>query len=108
MTIANVECARCNRTAPGAEKVTYGGALGDEIRAKVCNDCWGEWQNAEVMVINELRLNFMDPAAQDTLIRHLREFLALDGSTSGSSSPGGALPGILPPDVDTSGGSAGD
>ena len=29
----------------------------------------------EVMVINELRLNFMDPAAQDVLHRRMREFL---------------------------------
>ena len=79
MTQANVECGRCQKTAPGAGDVTYGGALGDEIRAKVCVDCWAEWQNMEVMVINELRLNFMDPGAQDTLIRQLREFLALDG-----------------------------
>ncbi len=38
----------------------------------------GARQNAEVMVINELRLNFMDPDAQEILIRHLREFLKLD------------------------------
>jgi Fe-S cluster biosynthesis and repair protein YggX len=31
------------------------------------------------MVINELKLNFMDPEAQTTLERHMREFLALDG-----------------------------
>lgn len=79
MSENHVECVRCGRTAPPAENVSYGGALGEEIRAKVCKECWAEWQNAEVMVINELRLNFMDPGAQDTLIGHLREFLALDG-----------------------------
>ena len=34
----------------------------------------------EVMVINELRLNLMEPAAQETLSRHMREFL-FPGST---------------------------
>jgi Fe-S cluster biosynthesis and repair protein YggX len=29
----------------------------------------------EVMVINELRLNFMDPGAQEVLSKHMREFL---------------------------------
>ena len=29
----------------------------------------------EVMVINELRLNFMDPASQVTLDQHMRQFL---------------------------------
>ena len=77
MSESNI-CTRCNRpiTAP-AQGVTWGGALGDEIRAKVCDACWKEWGNAEVMVINELRLNFMDPESQGILIRHLREFLAL-------------------------------
>lgn len=31
----------------------------------------------EVMVINELRLNFIDPAAQETLRKKMREFLEL-------------------------------
>lgn len=76
----HVECARCGKTSAAATDVTYGGALGEEIRARVCAACWHEWLEAEVKVINELRLNFMDPASQDVLVRHLREFLALDGS----------------------------
>ena len=32
----------------------------------------------EVMVINELRLNFMAPKSQDILIKQLRDFLCLD------------------------------
>ena len=82
MSEANVDCARCNRIAAAASDVAWGGKLGEEIRAKVCNDCWKEWQDAEVMVINELRLNFMDPESQETLIRHLREYLVLDGAAS--------------------------
>ncbi len=73
-----VSCARCRRTAPAIAGRTYPGALGEEIRARVCADCWAEWHRAEVMVINELKLDFMDPRSQETLIQHLREFLALD------------------------------
>jgi Fe-S cluster biosynthesis and repair protein YggX len=51
------------------------GALGAEIQEKICADCWAEWQKMEVMVINELRLNFMDPASQITLNQHMRQFL---------------------------------
>ena len=54
------------------------GALGATIVQGICAECWEEWTRAEVMVINELRLNFMDPAAQQTLERHMREFLLLD------------------------------
>jgi Fe-S cluster biosynthesis and repair protein YggX len=32
----------------------------------------------EVMVINELRLNFMDPQAQTILIQHMKQFLMIE------------------------------
>ena len=73
-----IECARCGHEAPPPAAVTYPGALGDELKRRVCANCWAEWQQAEVMVINELQLNFMDPRAQDVLVRHMREFLGLD------------------------------
>ena len=80
---AAVSCARCKReAAPALSKPPLYGPMGKEIQARICADCWGEWQKAEVMVINELRLNFMDPAAQEILTRHMREFLLLDPPTS--------------------------
>ena len=81
--VPTVECRRCGRSAAGATGVFYGGELGDQIQRHVCADCWSEWKEAEVMVINELRLNFMDPESQDVLARHLREFLGLDGEPAG-------------------------
>ena len=80
---ALVACVRCRREAPAVPSVPYPGALGEEIRTKVCVDCWREWQHAEVMVINELRLNFMDPRSQEILVRQMREFLVLDAPSDG-------------------------
>ncbi len=71
-------CVRCRRSLEPIPQPPYPGELGREIQKGVCVDCWAEWLNAEVMVINELRLNFMDPGANDTLIQHMREFLCLD------------------------------
>ncbi len=74
-----VACRRCGRDqAPSLAAAPFPGELGGEIQAGVCADCWGDWQRAEVMVINELRLNFMDPAAQEVLTRQMRDFLLLD------------------------------
>ncbi len=73
---ATVDCARCGRSdAPALSRPPHPGKLGAEIQQRVCANCWAEWQKVEVMVINELRLNFMDPASQETLNRHMREFL---------------------------------
>ena len=84
----NLTCVRCHREAPALDKSPLPGAVGDEVRQRICRDCWAEWQGMEVMVINELRLNFMDPRAQQILEQHMREFLALDaGETADAPEP---------------------
>lgn len=82
---AMVLCARCSKTAPPPTDVPYFGDLAKEIQSKTCASCWAEWLEAEVKVINELRLNFMDPEAQEVLMRHLRDFLVLDGKSEGTT-----------------------
>ena len=75
----SVSCVRCQRTAQALLELPLPGTAGQEIMSKVCVDCWAEWQRMEIMVINELRLDFMDPKSHDILTQHLREFLCLDG-----------------------------
>jgi len=78
--MATVHCARCGREdAPALPRQPFPGKLGVEIRERICVDCWNEWLKMEVMVINELRLSLMDPASQETLNRHMREFLFSGG-----------------------------
>jgi Fe-S cluster biosynthesis and repair protein YggX len=79
-----VSCSRCGRQEGALEKrPPLPAALADEVLARVCAGCWGEWETNEVMVLNELRLNFMDPRSADVLHQKLREFLGLvPGSTS--------------------------
>jgi Fe-S cluster biosynthesis and repair protein YggX len=83
MATTMVECRRCGRTADSLARPPMPGPLGAEIQSGVCADCWREWEAAEVMVINELRLNFMDPEAQRVLAQHMREFLSLDPPAAG-------------------------
>jgi Fe-S cluster biosynthesis and repair protein YggX len=75
-------CARCATQPAGLPRPPFRGATGEEIQRRVCASCWEEWKRAEVMVINELKLNFMEPASQQILTAHLREFLGLDRSPS--------------------------
>ena len=79
-----VVCSRCRQQRAAIEKVPYSGALGEQIQQRVCESCWAEWQQAEVIVINELRLDFMDPRSHDILVQHMREFLGLDAEPSAS------------------------
>jgi Fe-S cluster biosynthesis and repair protein YggX len=73
-------CARCGAAGPELERPPFGGRLGEEIRARACAGCWAEWRRVEVMVINELRLNFMEPSSQEILAAEMRKFLGLDGT----------------------------
>ncbi len=75
---ATIQCTRCGRQAPRQATAPYPGEFGEELTSRICADCWAEWLQAEVMVINELKLNFMDPHAQDVLAQQMREFLGLD------------------------------
>lgn len=86
MSESSVHCSRCGLDAAALARPPMPGKLGAEIHTRVCAPCWAEWQGMEVMVINELRLNFMDPEAQATLNQHMREFFKLDDG-SGAAAP---------------------
>lgn len=73
-------CPRCAMRPAGLPRAPFRGPFGEELQRRVCATCWEDWKRAEVMVINELKLNFMEPTAQEILAAHMREFLALDGA----------------------------
>ena len=83
MSAPTVRCARCGRDELALSRPPFAGKLGQEILARIGAECWSEWRRVEVMVINELRLNFMDPAAQEILAAEMRRFLGLDGQPGG-------------------------
>lgn len=60
-----------------SQNVAYGGSLGDEIKSKICNNCWNEWLGQSVKIINELRLNLRDAYSRDMLKKYMKEFLNL-------------------------------
>ena len=72
-----VKCDRCSRESAALETPPIPGPVGAEVQQRVCSACWVEWQQMEVMVINEFKLNFMEPSAQAVLDQHMREFLGL-------------------------------
>ena len=74
---AKIQCQRCGQEKEGLAHPPRPGDLGNQVLARTCESCWREWEEMEVKLINELRLNFMDPEADRTPQKHLREFLKL-------------------------------
>jgi Fe-S cluster biosynthesis and repair protein YggX len=74
----NIQCRRCGRIGPKMKERPFSGALGEQIHASVCGPCFQLWIREGTKVINELRLNLTDPAAQDIYDEHMKNFLALN------------------------------
>jgi Fe-S cluster biosynthesis and repair protein YggX len=74
--MADVTCARCGETRPSAGRVLPG-AVGDEIEARVCAQCWTEWLAQQIRVINHYGLRPALREDREKLYDFTREFLGL-------------------------------
>ena len=72
-----VVCVRCNERKVKLPKPPFKGPLGEQVAASVCPDCWRAWIQMGTRVINELRLDFANPAHSRIYDQYLREFLKL-------------------------------
>ena len=70
-------CTRCGKPGdpPPAHRIGFAGPDRDKILARICADCFKEWEKTEIKVINEYRLNFMDPQHREMLKKAMLEFL---------------------------------
>jgi Fe-S cluster biosynthesis and repair protein YggX len=72
-------CCRCGQAGEGppAHRVPFLPPVKDKVLGSVCGSCWEAWEDMEVKVINEYRLNFLDPEHRAMLQRTCLEFLNL-------------------------------
>lgn len=98
MAAEEVNCQRCGN--PGAKissRVPFRGELKERVTRSICQDCWNEWVEAQVKVINELALNLGDPRSHDIVEDHARQFFGwTEEGTDASSTDPGNLPGGSP------------
>lgn len=77
-----IRCSRCGAESEGLAKAPMPTELGRQVQASTCPACWQEWLRQQVILINEYRLNFLDPQARSTLEGQMRQFLGLPGPPS--------------------------
>jgi len=77
-----ITCARCGTTTDALQQPPMPTGLGEEIRNRICPACWKEWMGVQVMLINEYRLNLVDPQVRHQLEAELRRFLNLTAEES--------------------------
>lgn len=78
-TALAITCARCGQSGepPEAKRVGFQRTFKEQVLGHACTACWKEWEGMEVKVINEYRLNFMDPQHREMLQKACAEFLQL-------------------------------
>jgi Fe-S cluster biosynthesis and repair protein YggX len=75
-----VQCVLLKREAPGLDRLTYPGPLGQRIFAEVSKEAWSRWVTHQTMLINEYRLSPIEPKARKLLETEMEKFFFGAGS----------------------------
>lgn len=81
-------CKKLKQKAEGLEHLPFPGELGQKIYDSISKSAWQMWLNHQVMLINEYRLNMIDPKAREFLMNEMAQFLF----GGGSQKPAGFVP----------------
>ena len=60
-TVRMVKCVKLGRELPGLDRVPWQGEIGKRVYENVSKEAWAMWVNHSKMLLNEFRLNPMDP-----------------------------------------------
>jgi Fe-S cluster biosynthesis and repair protein YggX len=70
-----VFCQRLQKEGDGLDFQLYPGELGKKIFDNICKEAWSEWQKKQTMLINENKLNMMQPEARKFLEEQMQGYL---------------------------------
>lgn len=70
-----VQCERLGKEAPGLDFQLYPGEIGKRIFDSISKEAFTEWQKKQTMLINEHKLNMMEPEARKFLEEQMVGYL---------------------------------
>ncbi|GGF83065.1 oxidative damage protection protein [Alteromonas lipolytica] len=70
-----VHCVHLDKEADGLDFQLYPGELGKRIFDNISKEAWAEWQKKQTMLINEKKLNMMEPTDRKFLEEQMEAFL---------------------------------
>jgi Fe-S cluster biosynthesis and repair protein YggX len=78
--LKTVTCVRLKKELPGLDFPPYPGEFGQRILENVSKQAWEEWLNHQTMLINENRVNALNPEARKYLKTQCESFLFGEGA----------------------------
>jgi Fe-S cluster biosynthesis and repair protein YggX len=79
-TVRMVKCVKLGKELPGLDRVPWKGELGHRVYEHVSKDAWKMWVDHSKMLLNEFRLNPMDPNSQKIMAEQMEEFFFGQGA----------------------------
>ena len=70
-----IHCSKLGTDAEGLDFAPWPGPLGQRIYAEISKPAWQQWLAHQTMLINENRLNPLDPKARQFLSVEMEKFL---------------------------------
>jgi Fe-S cluster biosynthesis and repair protein YggX len=75
-----VKCVKFGREMPGLDRIPWKGEVGKKVYDNVSKEAWKLWVEHSKMVMNEFRLNPLDPKAQQIMEEQLNNYFFGDGA----------------------------
>ena len=75
-----VKCVKLGRELPGLTAPPLKNELGQKIFQSISQEAWRMWLGHQTMLINEYRLNPVDPKARAMLNQQMEQFFFGEGS----------------------------
>lgn len=73
-------CEKLKSTLNGLSNAPFPGPLGERIFNHVSEAAWKQWLSHQTMLINEYRLNLIDPKAREFLQIEMEKYFFGEGS----------------------------
>ena len=75
-----VKCVKFGREMEGLDRVPWRGELGKRVYENVSKEAWKMWVEYSKMLMNEYRLNPLDPNSQKVMEDQMEQFFFGEGA----------------------------
>ncbi|MFZ0580507.1 MAG: oxidative damage protection protein [Candidatus Acidiferrales bacterium] len=79
-TVRMVKCVKFGREMPGLDRVPWKGEIGKRIYDNVSKEAWKLWVEHSKMLMNEFRLNPLDPKSQQIMEEQVETYFFGEGA----------------------------
>jgi Fe-S cluster biosynthesis and repair protein YggX len=76
-----VKCVKFGREMPGLDRPPWNGELGKRVFENVSKEAWKMWIEYSKMLMNEYRLNPLDPQSHKIMEEQMEQFFFGEGAS---------------------------